>query len=205
MLKVENRNSERQQDINLKNTKFHKLNIWNRSPETEAMYLPLLISQNSLAHGLTSMRTIMMADLKKWVFTIVPLICFGTGLMAQKSVPSPKFKQAIIKGVEGQPLEFTLTNLPNPCDFDSIDGDLELQINFQLGDQCGGGLTLSEKVIISAQTHQILTNYILSDRDNGKRVRINVSYIRPTESPEIPAESLVAASSQCAIISIEKS
>jgi hypothetical protein len=124
---------------------------------------------------------------------------------AQASFKSPSFASLEIKASPGSHLNFTLSGLPDPKIHGDTKGNLELQINWVLADQCGGsGIQYSEKVKIRSTTHSFKTSYVLSKHDDRKKLRLNVSYVKPTGEEENPAKGFLPASRECASLSIIK-
>ncbi|MBK8564259.1 MAG: hypothetical protein IPN76_13210 [Saprospiraceae bacterium] len=128
-----------------------------------------------------------------------------TPASAQEVFKSPSFDSYEIKGAPGSKLNFTLNGLPDPKVHGDKKGELEVQINWTLADNCGGpGIQFSEKVKIKATTHRFTTSHTLSKHDDRKQLRLNVSYLKPTGKEESPAKGFIAASKACAALSVRK-
>jgi hypothetical protein len=128
-----------------------------------------------------------------------------TPVSAQEAFKSPSFDSYEIKATPGSKLSFTLNGLPDPKVHGDKKGELEVQINWTLADNCGGpGIQYSEKVKIKSTTHRFTTNHTLSKHDDRKQLRLNVSYLKPTGKEESPAKGFIAASKACAALSVRK-
>jgi hypothetical protein len=132
------------------------------------------------------------------------LLCSPSEVLSQNVFPSPIFVEPVIQLDAGKMLSFTLSGLP---DFKAIGGakaGLEVQVNWQLGADCSKGTSFSEKIILKSTTQLVQTNYKLSASDNGKQLRINVSFVQPTGQEDNPAKGYIAATRECATLRVHK-
>lgn len=130
---------------------------------------------------------------------------FANPVSAQEASKSPSFASQEIKASPGAKLSFTLNGLPDPSIYGDKKGDLEVQINWVLANQCGGaGIQHSEKVKIKSTTHKFTTNYVLSKQDDRKKLRLNVSLIGPSGKEDNPAKGFLPASRECATLIVHK-
>jgi hypothetical protein len=134
------------------------------------------------------------------LFILLGIFAFSIQMNGQNA-PASKFVKTVITQTAGEYLSFELTNLPEITKYAKSDGEVHVLINWQIGNNCNGGKYFQSKVQVTKNTETVYTDYILSKVDNGKQIKINVSYINPQEG-EVPAEYFILAQPNCTTIKV---